>query len=96
LFKVAHGKNFESFWEKTPFAFNGTLHPHFPNYFMMLGPQSGQLHGVGSVYYGEMQAEFLINILRKTLESGSKTFQVKQLEFDQYVEDYKNHVKENK
>lgn len=93
---VAHGKNFESFWEKTPFAFNGTLHPHFPNYFMMLGPQSGQLHGVGSVYYGEMQAEFLINILRKTLESGSKTFQVKQSEFDQYVEDYKNHVKENK
>ena len=79
-----------------PYAFQGALHPNFPNYFMLLWPQSGQLHGAGALYYSEMQAELFVNILRKVLEEGKSTFQVKQETFDKCVNDYEKQIKENK
>ena len=63
---------------------------------MLLGPQAGQIHGAGSVYYSEMQAELFVNILRKVLEEGKSTFQVKQETFDKWVNDYEKQIKENK
>jgi len=93
---IANGKTFDDFWSDVPYAFQGVLHPNFPNYFMLLGPQSGQIHGAGSVYYGEMQAELIMNILKKVLEEGKSTFQVKQETFDKWVSDYEKHIRENK
>ena len=85
LLQIANGKTFDDFWSDVPYAFQGVLHPNFPNYFMLLGPQSGQIHGAGSVYYGEMQAELIMNILKKVLESSMNTiFYVKNSRPKQY------------
>ena len=72
------------------------MHPNFPNYFMMLGPQAGVIHGAGSVFYSEMQAEFFINCLRRTLETGNKTFVVKESAFNQYIKDYRIWISKKK
>ena len=63
---------------------------------MMLGPQTGQIHGVGSVYYGEMQAELILNIIRNALEGNHKEFQLNQKTFDDYIQEYNIQLKEEK
>ena len=60
------------------------------------GPQSGQIHGVGSVYYGEMQAELILNLIRRVIEGNYRNVTVKQSVFDQWVKNYDNFVKTNK
>ena len=62
-----------------------------PNYIMILGPQSvcilhwlltkmyqGQIHGAGSVYYGEFQAELAFRSIKYTLENGYRSFELKK------------------
>lgn len=85
---VANGKNFHDFWEKTPYAFNGVLHPNFPNYFMLLGPQTGQIHGGGSVYYGEMQAELIMNIIRSVIERNYANVCLKESKMKEWIQNY--------
>ena len=56
-----NGFNIQKHWEngKTPYLFAGCQIRGLPNYFMMMGPQSCQPHGPGSVTYGEHQVELV-------------------------------------
>jgi len=93
---TAHGKNFDDFWSTVPYSFNGVLHSNFPNYFMMLGPQTGSIHGAGSVYYSEMQGELIMNIIRTFIERDSKTVCLKESMYRKWIKDYDHQINTNK
>ena len=66
------------------------------NYFALLGPQSGILHGPGSVYMGEMQTELCLNVIRKMTEENHATFNLKQNALDVWIDEYNRHLKAEK
>ena len=92
----AQGKTFEDVWGDLPYAYQGLLHPAFPNYFALLGPQSGIIHGPGSVYMGEMQTELCLNVIRKMTEENHSTFNLKQNALDTWIDEYNRHLKAEK
>ena len=63
---------------------------------MILGPQSGQIHGTGSVTYGENQAELAWRTIRYTLENGFENFEVKAEKFEEWKNEYDTYQKEKK
>ena len=63
---------------------------------MILGPQSGQIHGTGSVTYGEYQAELAWRTIRHTLENGFENFEIKAEKFEEWKTEYDTYQKEKK
>ena len=63
---------------------------------MILGPQSGQIHGTGSVTYGENQSELAWRTIRHTLENGFENFEVKTEKFEEWKNEYDTYQKEKK
>ena len=91
------GFNIATEWDtNVPYARTGCQIKGCPNYFMILGPQSGQIHGTGSVTYGEHQAELAWRTIRHTLENGFQNFEVKAEKFDQWKTEYDTYQKEKK
>jgi len=88
-----NGYKINDVWDKdVPYARNGCQIENMPNYFMMLGPQAGQIHGAGSVYYGEMQSELIWRTIKYTLENGFRSFCLKSELMDQHKRDYQDWV----
>ncbi|MFF5075454.1 flavin-containing monooxygenase [Actinoplanes sp. NPDC000266] len=70
-------------WAGSPRAYLGVSVPGFPNYFMLLGPNSGLGHS-SMVYMIEAQAEHVRNAIRALDVSGSATIEVDRRAFDAY------------
>jgi len=91
------GFNIATEWDtNVPYARTGCQIKGCPNYFMILGPQSGQIHGTGSVTYGENQAELAWRTIRYTLENGFENFEVKAEKFEEWKNEYDTYQKEKK
>ena len=91
------GFNIATEWDtNVPYARTGCQIKGCPNYFMLLGPQSGQIHGTGSVTYGEYQAELAWRTIRHTLENGFENFEIKSEKFEEWKVEYDTYQKENK
>ena len=50
----------------------------FWNFILKTCKFKGQVHGAGSVYYGEFQAELALRSIKHTLENGYQSFELKK------------------
>ena len=69
------GALLEDVWQGTPRAYLGASVPGFPNFFMLLGPNTGLGHG-SMVYMIESQIEHVCNAVDALEDSGAATIEV--------------------
>lgn len=67
-------------------AYLGILLPDLPNFYLMVGPNSGVGHGGSSVFLGEMQSHFIAECLRLQLETGATELEVSPQAFTEFNE----------
>lgn len=77
------GELMSTAWAGSPRAYLGVSVPRFPNFFMLLGPNSGLGHS-SMVYMIESQAEHVKNAIRALDVSGAATIEVDQQAHDAY------------
>lgn len=66
-------------------AYLGTTVPGFPNFFILLGPNTGLAHGGNVIFMSECQVRYVMMCLRELLEEGHDSLDVKQEVHDRYV-----------
>lgn len=68
-------------------AYLGTTVPGFPNFFMLMGPNTGLAHGGNVIFMSECQVRYVLMALRELLETGQHSLDVKPEVHDAYVAD---------
>jgi 4-hydroxyacetophenone monooxygenase len=68
-------------------AYLGMTVPGFPNFFILLGPNTGLAHGGNQVFMTECQVRHVMSALRELVESGSRTIECRQDVHDRYNEE---------
>lgn len=66
-------------------AYLGTTMPGFPNFFMLMGPNTGLAHGGNVIFMSECQVRYVMMALREVIEGGHHSLDVKPLVHDAYV-----------
>jgi 4-hydroxyacetophenone monooxygenase len=81
-----HGKNLREKWANdNPTAYLGLTVPEFPNFFCMLGPNSGPAHGGSVIFQSECQSRYISACLVDMIERGIAAIDVRQDVHDEYV-----------
>jgi 4-hydroxyacetophenone monooxygenase len=81
-----HGKNLRDVWANdNPTAYLGLTVPDFPNFFCMLGPNSGPAHGGSVIFQSECQSRYISACLVDMIERGIAAIDVSQEAHDRYV-----------
>lgn len=70
------GARLEDVWQGSPRAYLGTSIPHFPNFFMLLGPNTGLGHG-SMVYMIESQIAHVLNAIEALHRSHAAMIEVR-------------------
>jgi 4-hydroxyacetophenone monooxygenase len=68
-------------------AYLGTTIPGFPNFFTLLGPNTGLAHGGNVIFMSECQVRYVMMALREVIEGGHHSLDVKPAVHDAYVEE---------
>jgi 4-hydroxyacetophenone monooxygenase len=68
-----------------PTAYLGLTVPDFPNFFCMLGPNSGPAHGGSVIFQSECQSRYISSCLVEMIEHGVAAIDVRQEVLDEYV-----------
>jgi 4-hydroxyacetophenone monooxygenase len=71
-------------------AYLGTTVPGFPNFFILLGPNTGLAHGGNQIFMSECQVRYVMLALREFIESGARTIECRQDVHDRYNEKVDN------
>ena len=80
------GRKLADVWaDDNPAAFLGITVPEFPNFFVMLGPNSGLGHGGSTISQAENQARYISGCLVAMIERGIAAVEVKRDEFDSFI-----------
>jgi 4-hydroxyacetophenone monooxygenase len=80
------GENLRSVWANdNPTAYLGLTVPGFPNFFCMLGPNSGPAHGGSVIFQSECQSRYITGCLVDMIEHGIAAIDVSQEAHDRYV-----------
>jgi 4-hydroxyacetophenone monooxygenase len=66
-------------------AYLGTLVSGFPNFFMLLGPNTALAHGGNAIFITECQMRFVMLCLRELIDHKLKSVEVTQAAHDAYV-----------
>ena len=66
-------------------AYEGTMVPGFPNFFTLMGPNTGLAHGGNVIFITECQMRLILTCLREVLETGTKAIDVRPEAHDAYV-----------
>jgi 4-hydroxyacetophenone monooxygenase len=78
------GMTLEQLWQKDGArAHLGMTMPHFPNFFMLYGP-NGQGRTVSNFQWSELWARYVAQAVREMLEGKHKSMEVKQAVFEEY------------
>ena len=78
------GKTLEEAWSKDgPRSYLGMAMPEFPNLFISYGP-NGQPRSGGFYSWAEIWARYVLNIVVKMIENGSRSVEVKAEVFEKY------------
>jgi 4-hydroxyacetophenone monooxygenase len=81
-----NGKDLRDAWAgDNPTAFLGLTVPGFPNFFCMLGPNSGPAHGGSVIFQSECQSRYIAACLVEMIEQGVAAIDVRQDALDDYV-----------
>jgi 4-hydroxyacetophenone monooxygenase len=68
-----------------PTAYLGLTVPGFPNFFCMLGPNSGPAHGGSVIFQSECQSRYISACLVDMIERGVAAIDVRQDVHDDYI-----------
>lgn len=80
------GRNLADVWAgDNPTAYLGLTVPDFPNFFCMLGPNSGPAHGGSVIFQSECQSRYITACLVDMIEHGVAAIDVRQEVHDRYV-----------
>jgi 4-hydroxyacetophenone monooxygenase len=80
------GRNLAEKWANdNPTAYLGLTVPDFPNFFCMLGPNSGPAHGGSVIFQSECQSRYISTCLVEIIEQGIAAIDVRQDVHDDYV-----------
>jgi 4-hydroxyacetophenone monooxygenase len=80
------GKTLREAWANdNPTANLGLTVPDFPNFFCMLGPNSGPAHGGSVIFQSECQSRYISACLVDMIERGIAAIDVRQHIHDDYV-----------
>jgi 4-hydroxyacetophenone monooxygenase len=81
-----NGRNLRNAWgNDNPTAFLGLTVPDFPNFFCMLGPNSGPAHGGSVIFQSECQSRYISACLADMIERDVAAIDVRQDVHDDYV-----------
>ena len=78
------GRTLAETWNGSPKAFNGTAIPGFPNFFMLLGPNTGLGH-TSVLYMVESQLAYVVGALKHLSRSGAATLDVRSSALAEWV-----------
>ena len=82
------GKDLHAVWGPDDAqAYLGAMVPDFPNFFIMLGPNTALAHGGNAILMAECQMRFIMNALRELIEGGHQTLDIKPQVHDAYVQE---------
>jgi len=80
------GKTLRQAWANdNPTAFLGLTVPDFPNFFCMLGPNSGPAHGGSVIFQSECQSRYISACLVNMIEHDVAAMDVRREVLDDYV-----------
>jgi 4-hydroxyacetophenone monooxygenase len=80
------GKNLREAWgNDNPTAFLGLTVPDFPNFFCMLGPNSGPAHGGSVIFQSECQSRYISACLADMIEHDVTAIDVRPEVLDDYI-----------
>jgi len=80
------GKTLRSAWANdNPTAYLGLTVPDFPNFFCMLGPNSGPAHGGSVIFQSECQSRYISACLVDMVERGVAAIDVRRDVLDDYI-----------
>jgi 4-hydroxyacetophenone monooxygenase len=80
------GKDLREAWANdNPTAFLGLTVPDFPNFFCMLGPNSGPAHGGSVIFQSECQSRYISACLVSMIEHGIAAIDVRPDVLEDYV-----------
>lgn len=74
----------EVWGEDNPRAHLGITVPHFPNFFMLYGPNTNGGHGGSALFHSECQIRYIMQALREMLERGDDKIEVLEEPFEDY------------
>ncbi|KZV62263.1 FAD/NAD-binding domain-containing protein [Peniophora sp. CONT] len=82
-----HGETLSQFFDSVggPAAYLGLAVPHFPNLFMLLGPNTAGGHA-SVIFNEEVQIDHALQLMRPILKGKADAFEVKESVFTQYNE----------
>ena len=81
-----NGLDLKIAWQDdNPTAYLGITVPGFPNFFCMLGPNTGLGHGGSTMFQSECQARYITGCIVNMVESGLSSIDVRQGAHDDYV-----------
>ena len=84
--KGKSGRDLHDYWgDDDAQAYLGTMVPNFPNFFMLMGPNTGLAHGGNVIFITECQTRYILACLREVLENGKATIDVKREVHDAHV-----------
>ena len=74
----------DAWGEDNPRAFLGITVPHFPNMFILYGPNTNGGHGGSAVYNSECQVRYTMQALREMIERELDAVEVREDKFEAY------------
>jgi hypothetical protein len=77
LIRGREGRTLHELWSGSPRAHRGIAIPGYPNFFMLLGPNTGLGHN-SMVYMIESQIEYVLGALRTIRERGVGSLEVRE------------------
>jgi 4-hydroxyacetophenone monooxygenase len=79
-------RNLKQVWANdNPTAYLGLTVPGFPNFFCMLGPNSGPAHGGSVIFQSECQSRYISACIVEMIERGAAALDVRKEVHDDYV-----------
>lgn len=79
------GRDLQEIWhEDDPRAYLGITVPHFPNLFLVFGPNTALGHGGSAIFQTECQVRYIVQCLRDMVENGWRSLDCRQEVHDAY------------
>ncbi len=78
------GRDLHSSWDGDSRAYLGITVPHFPNLFLMYGPNTNIVVNGSIIFFSECEADYIVASVRMLLEGGHRAMDCRQDVHDAY------------
>lgn len=81
------GESLGDYWNGDAKAYLGITVPHFPNLFVMYGPNTNIVVNGSIIFFSECQAHYISECVHRLLADGHRSLEVRQDVLDDFVDD---------